>query len=106
MTWKEQGIRVKQETKFPEEGQGTLRISAEKPIKFTLKLRYPYWAEQGMSVKVNGEDIPVNVGKSSYRTLDRVWQDGDVVEYDIPMSVRIELRSSMVRLCSQVILDL
>lgn len=43
-----------------------------------------------MSVKVNGEDIQVNVGKSSYLALDRVWQDGDVVEYDIPMSVRIE----------------
>lgn len=51
VTWKEQGIRLKQETKFPEEGQGTLRISTEKPTKFTLKLRYPYWAEQGMNVR-------------------------------------------------------
>ncbi|OZQ74369.1 glycoside hydrolase family 127 protein [Paenibacillus odorifer] len=90
VAWKEQGISLQQETKFPAEGQGVLRISAAQPTKFTLKLRHPYWAEQGMSVSVNGEDVQVNVGKSNYFTLDREWQDGDVVEYDIPMSVRIE----------------
>ncbi|HBS44578.1 MAG TPA: hypothetical protein DEA91_09195, partial [Paenibacillus sp.] len=42
------------------------------------------------SLFISSDDIPVNVGKSSYLAVDRVWQDGDVVEYDIPMSVRIE----------------
>lgn len=90
VVWEEQSIRLKQETNFPEEGSGVLRISALQPTKFTLKLRYPYWAEQGMSVKINGESIPVDVTKASYVVLEREWQDGDLVEYDMPMSVRME----------------
>lgn len=88
--WTDQNIGLEQATTFPEECHGTLRMNAVKPTKFTLKLRFPYWAEQGMSVKINGEAIPVNVTMTRYIEIERVWHDGDIVEYDIPMSIRIE----------------
>lgn len=88
--WEEKGIRLKQDTQFPEAGRGILRISATQPTSFTLKFRFPYWAEQGMRVRVNGEAVRINASRSSYVSLERVWQEGDVIEYDMPMSIRIE----------------
>ena len=57
VNWPEKGIRITQQTSFPEEQGTTLTISAAKPVDVDLKLRVPYWAKNG-SVKVNGRPLP------------------------------------------------
>src|SRR5208282_1630662 len=57
--WTEKGIRVLQQTSFPEEQGTTLLVSAEKPVNVDLKLRIPYWARSG-NVKVNGVRCPLS----------------------------------------------
>jgi hypothetical protein len=87
--WKEKGLRLKQETRFPEEESTTLVIEADKPSKFALRIRVPYWATSGVTIKVNGKPENVAARASSYVTLDRTWKTGDKVEVALPMSLHI-----------------
>ncbi|TQR96805.1 glycoside hydrolase family 127 protein [Paenibacillus ottowii] len=88
--WDEMDVQLKQETLFPQNGQGTLRVISKEPKLFTIKLRCPHWAEQGMKIKINGEEYAAEACPTSYIVIEREWNDGDTVEYDIPMTVRVE----------------
>jgi len=84
VNWPEKGLRLKQQTSFPEEQGTTLIVSAAKPMNVDLKLRIPYWARTG-SVKVNGRDVPAFADPGSYLALRGPWKDGDRVELALPM---------------------
>lgn len=88
--WHEQGLKLIQETAFPTKGNGKLTLQLKQPKHFTIKLRCPYWAEQAMSVRVNGEPLKMKAVPSSYIDIEREWHDGDIVEYTIPMTLRTE----------------
>jgi DUF1680 family protein len=88
--WPEKGIRLRQETNFPEEERTTLTVRAEKPTEMDLSIRVPYWAKRGGSVKLNGEVLPVFSSASSYLTVKRVWKDGDRLEVELPLSLHID----------------
>ena len=89
LEWPEKGLRVKQETRFPEQQGTTLIVEGRAPTSLTLKLRIPYWVEGG-SVKVNGSALPAFASPSSYLTLTRVWQSGDRIELSLPMALHID----------------
>ena len=82
--WAEKGIRILQQTSFPEEQGTTLLVSAEQPVDIDLKLRVPYWAKSG-SVKVNGRAIPAFADPGSYLVLRGPWKNGDRIELNLPM---------------------
>ncbi len=84
VSWPEKGIRVTQQTAFPEEQGTTLLISAPKPVNVDLKLRIPYWANSG-NVKVNGRTVPAFADPGSYLVLRGPWRSGDRVELSLPM---------------------
>jgi DUF1680 family protein len=89
LEWPEKGLRVKQETRFPEEQGTTLTITARNPAQLAVNLRIPYWA-QGGSVKINGATVPAFSSASSYLSLNRVWKTGDKIELSLPMGLRID----------------
>ncbi len=84
VNWAEKGLRVTQQTAFPEEQGTTLLISTAKPADVDLKLRVPYWAKKG-SVKVNGRPVPAFADPSSYLVLRGPWKNGDRIELNLPM---------------------
>jgi DUF1680 family protein len=84
--WPEKGIRLAQQTSFPEEQGTRLTISAAKPADVDLKLRIPYWAKGG-SVKVNGRTLPAFADPGSYLVLRGPWRNGDQIELSLPMSL-------------------
>ena len=84
LNWLEKGVRLTQETSFPEEQETTLIISAAKPVDVNLKLRVPYWAKTG-DVKVNGQTVPAFAEPGSYLVLRGPWKDGDRIELHLPM---------------------
>jgi DUF1680 family protein len=88
LEWPEKGLRVKQETRFPEEQGTTLTISGKNPVELGINLRVPYWA-QGGNVKINGAMLPAFASPSSYLTLSRVWKPGDKIELSLPMGPHI-----------------
>ena len=90
LNWKEKGLTVRQETRFPEEDSTRLTLKSEKPIHLALKIRYPSWAQSGVTLTVNGKQQAVQAEPGSYVTVDREWVNGDVVQIRYPMSLRIE----------------
>ncbi len=87
VAWTEKGIRVIQDTRFPEEDTTAITIRADKPTPIRLRIRVPYWATQGGAVKLNGRALEGFAAPSSYFVLDRLFQDGDKVEVKLPMSL-------------------
>ena len=87
LRWPEKGLRLVQETSFPDEETTRLVVETERPIAMTLRLRVPWWAKRGGAVKLNGAVLPVFASPSSYLTLSRTWKTGDRVELTLPMSL-------------------
>jgi DUF1680 family protein len=90
LTWKEKGITVTQNTRYPEEQGTTLDFKCEKPVKLALRIRYPYWAENGIVVIVNGIKKRIRHEPGSFISINRKWETGDKVEVEIPFSLRLE----------------
>jgi uncharacterized protein len=90
LTWKEKGLTVKQTTTYPEEQGTTLDISCSNPVKLTLYVRYPYWAQNGIEILVNGKKKSYSEKPGSFIPLSRTWNSGDRVEVHIPFSLRLE----------------
>jgi DUF1680 family protein len=88
LEWPEKGLRVKQETRFPEQQGTTITISAKSPVQLGVNFRIPYWAEGG-SIKINGTTLPAFASPSSYLSINRVWKSGDKVELNLPMGLHI-----------------
>jgi DUF1680 family protein len=85
--WPEKGIRIIQETRFPEDETTTLTVNSSNPVKMPLRIRVPYWASRGGTAKLNGQALESFAEPGSYFALNRVWRDGDRVEVAMPMSL-------------------
>ncbi len=90
LNWKDKGVRVRQETRFPEEDDTRLVLECKKPIQFAMKVRYPAWAQSGMTLTVNGRPETIREKAGSYVTVERQWKNGDKVEIRMPMSLHME----------------
>lgn len=90
LTWKEKGMIIKQETKFPEEEQTKLTIT-EGSSEFNLLVRYPGWVEKNaLKITINGKSVKYTANPSSFVSINRKWEKGDVVEISIPMRNTVE----------------
>ena len=90
LNWKEKGLTVRQETKFPDADSTRLTFHCRKPQQLALKVRWPAWAQKGIQVTVNGAETKVDGKPGSYVGIEREWREGDVVEIRLPMSLRTE----------------
>lgn len=85
------GIVLKQETKFPDEPRTHLHLQMKKPATFTLKIRHPAWVDEGdFAVKVNGQSVAVESTPSSYAAVRRQWKNGDTVDVELTMHTHVE----------------
>jgi uncharacterized protein len=85
------GLKLRQETGFPDEPRTRLFMRLEQPATFTLHLRHPGWVATGeFTVRVNGEPLTVDSEPSSYAEVRREWRDGDRVELELPMRTTVE----------------
>ena len=87
--WREKGLVLRQDTRFPEEGKVTFTVGLDEPKRLTVRLRYPSWSSE-VSVKVNGKKVKVRQKPGSYILLSRRWKDGDRIEADYAMGLRLE----------------
>jgi DUF1680 family protein len=90
LNWKEKGTIVSQTTSFPEEQGSHFEFKCEKPVNFTLMVRYPAWARNKIEIMVNSRNITVADQPGSYIPIERVWNTGDKVDVRIPFSLRLE----------------
>jgi hypothetical protein len=90
LNWREKGLKVRQDTRFPEQDSTRLVFTAARPIRLAVKVRFPSWATSGISLVVNGAAQPVAGKPGSYVTVDREWKTGDTLSIRLPMSLRVE----------------
>ncbi len=109
LNWQARAVTIRLDTRWPYADTATLSIRCQQPQEFTLRLRYPHWARQGMTATVHPgqstqpEDSAAtarqygvsSIGRGAeqvpgYLELRRMWRDGDRVEVHIPMSLRTE----------------
>jgi DUF1680 family protein len=90
LEWPEKGLALRQETNFPEREGTSLRFEVKQPVEVALRLRVPYWATRGITVKVNGKPQPNAAAGPTYITVARTWHTGDEVEIEMPMSLHTE----------------
>ncbi len=88
--WPERDLRIRQETTFPDEPKTAIVLQTAKPQRMLLRVRVPHWIAPGAVVRVNGKPLEAVPSPGSYLTIARVWHDGDRVEMDVPMRLRIE----------------
>lgn len=90
LNWREKGIELRQDTKFPYGETSRISITKGKGL-FALNVRFPEWVEAGkLSIKVNGKDVNYNEAPGSYVSILRQWKKGDVVEVAFPMHTYIK----------------
>jgi hypothetical protein len=102
LNWRAKGIRLRQQTNFPEEARTRIQLSLDKPSSFALNLRVPAWVMASPAVSINGQRVDFSATPSSYLTLRRNWKSGDVVEISLRMDLRVERMPddpSLVALC-------
>ncbi|MFM9075772.1 MAG: glycoside hydrolase family 127 protein, partial [Bacteroidota bacterium] len=90
LNWKEKGINVTQQTGFPNEGKTRLTIYGKSTGIWAIRIRKPWWAEQPMTIMVNGKHVNSTANSSVYLAIERKWKNGDVVEITLPLSLRTE----------------
>ena len=100
-------VRLIEDTNYPFEEEIRLTIHTEAPVTFPLYLRIPAWAKDA-SLTINGEAQPVTVRCSAqpitvsngsksvtvpegspeglYFRVNRMWQEGDKVVLQLPMT--------------------
>ena len=100
------------QTGYPWDGALRIRLSLKVDCRFAVHLRIPSWCKccehcdpsvgrnpcEGRrlySLKVNGqecescEDCESPSANNGYIALERLWQDGDIIEFDMKMEARL-----------------
>ncbi len=91
LNWKEKGVKVCQETTFPNTDFSTLRVTTDKPTDFTLMIRSPKWVTAGsLKIVVNSDTVQLSSVPQTYIAIRRVWNNGDSVRVVLPMQLSTE----------------
>jgi DUF1680 family protein len=92
LKWQQGGARAEltQTTNYPVESTSRMSLKLSRPESFTLYLRVPEWAKPGATIRVNGESAGVPAQPGRFAAIARQWRNGDLVEIEIPMAVRLQ----------------
>lgn len=88
--WKEKGLRLTLDTRFPESDTVTVRIDERGDYRGSLLFRYPAWVSGDATVSVNGRPAPTEAHKGSYIRLLSPIAEGDVITLVFRRSLHIE----------------
>lgn len=80
-------VSIRQATDYPWEGKVRFTLNPDRKEKFTLKLRLPDWCKN-YTLAVNGEEYSP-VEEMGYLLVDRTWEQGDEVTFDMAMPVEV-----------------
>lgn len=91
LNWKDKGVKLVQNTDFPDNNKVGFVINTAAGVHFTLNIRKPHWATaKKMTVWVNGKKMQLAPNTEGYVQLDRSWSNGDNVEVELTPQVTVE----------------
>lgn len=72
---------------YPWEGNITITVDTPGPLEFKLAFRLPGWCK-GEKLLINGEVVDYStIIEKGYVILNRIWNNGDKLELNLPMPV-------------------
>ncbi|HUO15388.1 MAG TPA: beta-L-arabinofuranosidase domain-containing protein [Verrucomicrobiae bacterium] len=91
LRWVEDGAEIclTQKSQYPYDSMVQFEIKTARSRRFALKFRIPEWAA-GASISVNGRRPEISAAPGSFASIERKWHNGDRIELDIPMALRLE----------------
>jgi len=108
-----QPLTLSVQSELPWDGKSKLTIATTSDVKGAIKLRVPGWARnrpvpgtlyaytdtlsRTTTVAVNGKSIAAPVDRLGYISLDRIWQNGDVVDIEFPIAPRQVVADARVK---------
>jgi uncharacterized protein len=92
VSWMENNTQcsLTQMTDYPRAATTQLALNLARPESFTLYVRIPAWAGSKTSVSVNGRGAESSIEPGKFLALQRSWKDGDRVEIEFEMPLRLE----------------
>ncbi|MBP8302626.1 MAG: glycoside hydrolase family 127 protein [Phycisphaerae bacterium] len=90
LDWRAKGLKVRQETVYPEQASTHLSFTCQAPVDLALHIRHPWWAAKGVQVLVNGQAQQSPSTPGSWAVVERTWKTGDTVEVLMPFALRTE----------------
>lgn len=92
VTWQQNGAQctLTQETNYPTANTTQLRVDIARPEEFTVYLRIPAWTDAKTRISVNGKRVHGDVVPGKFFPLTRTWKNGDRVEFEIGMPLRLQ----------------
>ena len=91
LQWVENGAQMSltQTGNYPLDSQVSFEVTASQPTETTLQFRIPQWAA-GAALRVNGARTAAKVVPGSFAAVSRMWKNGDRVELELPLPLRVE----------------
>jgi uncharacterized protein len=90
-------VTLRQVTNYPWDGNVKFEIGLSAPQKFSLHLRLPGWCQQ-WSIQINGTPVTgLQPADNGYLAVEREWQPGDVVMYQMDMPIQAVFANPAVR---------
>ncbi|MDO5575535.1 MAG: glycoside hydrolase family 127 protein [Fibrobacter sp.] len=91
LDWKNRGIQIIQDTKFPDEERTVLTVNTNSQKAFKLCIRHPEWVPKGeMKVIIDNDTLGQDSEPSSYVAIMRTWNGGEKVTVHLPMHFTYE----------------
>jgi uncharacterized protein len=90
--WMQNGTQctLTQQTRYPSSTTTQLQLDMARSENFTVYLRVPAWANTRTRISVNGKRMEGDVVAGKFFALPRTWKNGDRVEFEIGMPVRLQ----------------
>jgi uncharacterized protein len=105
-------VTVTQETRYPWDGNVTIRIDPAEKSAFNLCVRVPGWVlgrpvpgdlytyrsaiPAKFTIGVNGKKVNYEM-KNGYAVINRAWEKGDIIEYSLPMEIHQVVANPQVK---------
>ena len=91
LSWKDKGVKLVQNTDFPDNNKVGFVINTAAGVHFTLNIRKPHRSTaKKMTVWVNGKKMQLAPNTEGYVQLDRSWSNGDKVEVELTPQFTVE----------------
>ena len=92
VTWMQNGTgcTLTQKTSYPASNATQLRLELARPENFSIFLRVPAWTDARARISINGKRAEGEVVPGKFFALARTWKNGDRVEFEIGMPLRLK----------------
>ncbi len=96
-------VHLSQKTGYPWDGNVSITMNPEQPVKMNLLIRIPGWTrnkpvpsdlyaylnpvEEKVTISVNGKPVKYKTNGKGYAVISRKWEKEDLIEIDMPMEI-------------------